>query len=55
MVIVAQTTTVKTQVDICLELVLAEQELLFTGTAQPIHEMSPSKFISAGLEIEELQ
>ncbi|KAF9513520.1 hypothetical protein BS47DRAFT_1362379 [Hydnum rufescens UP504] len=43
---------VKTQADICLKLASAEQQSLCVGTMESIHEMSPSMFISAGLEIE---
>jgi len=46
---------VKTQADIRLELASAEQQHLCEGTTQSIHEMSPSAFISAGLEVEEQQ
>jgi hypothetical protein len=46
---------VKTQADIHLELASAEQRSLRTGITESIHEMSPSMFISAGLEIEDHQ
>jgi hypothetical protein len=46
---------VKTQADIRLELAFVEQQHLLEGTTQSIHEMSPSGFISTGLELEEQQ
>jgi hypothetical protein len=45
----------KTQADIRLELASAEAQHLRTGNARSVHEMSPSAFISSGLEIEDFQ